>query len=48
MKTFEIEYTTSIEDRHKTTMSAADKTQAYMDFVTAHPKNYAITDMREI
>ena len=48
MKTFEIEYTTNIEDRHTTTMSAANKTEAYINFVCAFPKEYAITDMKEI
>ena len=48
MKTFEIEYTTNIEDRHTTTVDAEDKTKAYLTFVFEHPKHYAITDMKEI
>lgn len=48
MKTFEIEYTTNIEDRHTVTMMGASKTEVYLTFVVEHPKHYAITDMKEL
>ena len=48
MKEFEIEYTTNIEDRHTVIVEAEDKTKAYLKFAFAHPKHYAITDMKEI
>lgn len=48
MKTFEIEYTTNIDDRQKTTMTGDSKTDAYLKFVLAFPRHYAITDMKEI
>ncbi len=48
MKTFKIEYTTNIEDRHTTIIDAEDKTKAYLKFAFAHPKHYTITDIKEI
>lgn len=48
MKTFEIEYTTNIEDRRITTVQAEDLTKAYLSFALANPKHYTITDMKEI
>lgn len=47
MKTFEIEYTTNTEDRHKVTAQAENLTKAYVDFVVKHPRHYIITDMKE-
>ena len=48
MKTFEIEYTTKIEDRLTVTVKAKDITEAYLNFVVANPRHYTITDMKEI
>lgn len=48
MKTFEIEYTTNIEDRKNVTVKAKDVTEAYLNFVYAHPIHYAITDIKEL
>ena len=48
MKNFLIEYTTNLEDRKTTTAQATTYTQAYMNFVCGNPKNYIITDMKEI
>jgi hypothetical protein len=48
MKTFEIEYTTNIEDRHTETVQAQDLTKAYLEFIVSHPKHYTITDIKEI
>lgn len=48
MKTFEIEYTTDLDDRHTTTAEGKTLTEAYMNFVCANPKAIIITDMKEI
>lgn len=48
MKTFEIEYTTNMDDRHITTVTGETLTEAYVNFVCANPKTTIITDMKEI
>lgn len=48
MKMFEIEFTTNIEDRKTQTVKANSLTEAYLNFVLANPKHYAITDIKEI
>lgn len=47
MKTFEIEYTTNLDDRHKSTVTGETLTQAYVNFVVKMPKEIIITDMKE-
>lgn len=47
MKTFEIEYTTNLDDRKTVTVQANTLTEAYVDFALKHPKHYIITDMKE-
>ena len=47
MKSFEIEYTTNIEDRKTITIIARDITDAYLRFIFASPMHYAITDIKE-
>lgn len=47
MITYEIEYTTNLDDRKTVTMMGANKTDAYLKFVAAYPKHYIITDMKE-
>ena len=48
MKTFEIEYTTNVDDRKKAIVEGKDKTDAYLSFVVASPMHYIITEMKEI
>ncbi len=48
MKTFEIEYSTNIDDRHTVAVEAKDKTAAYLNFVIANPSHFIITEMKEI
>lgn len=48
MKTFEIEYTTNIDDRHTATVTGKTLTEAYVNFVVSNPKKIIITDMKEI
>ena len=48
MKTFEIEYTTDLDDRHTTTVKGKTLTEAYVNFVVDNPEAIIITDMKEI
>lgn len=48
MFNFEIEYTTNLEDRKKVTLKGASKTDVYLMFVSASPKHYIITGIKEI
>lgn len=48
MRRYEIEYTTNIEDRKTVTIVARDITDAYLQFTFTTPRNYAITDMKEV
>ena len=47
MKTFEIEYTTDLDDRHTATATGKTLTEAYINFVCANPEAIIITDMKE-
>ena len=47
MATYEIEYTTNLDDRHTVVMEGKDKTQVYLKFVCEHPKHYIITNIKE-
>ena len=47
MKTYDIEYTTNIEDRLTTFIEAENKTDAYLQFAFASPRHFTITDIKE-
>ena len=48
MKTFEIEYTTNLDDRITDVVEAPDFTKAYLKFTLEHPEHYIITDLKEV
>lgn len=48
MSTYEIEYTTNLEDRLTACLEGSSKTEAYLRFTMAHPIQYIIIDMKEI
>lgn len=48
MISFEIEYTTNIDDRQTVTLRGANITDVYLQFVCSSPKHYIITDIKEI
>lgn len=48
MKTFEIEYTTNIEDRKTITFAGTSITDVYLKFVSAFPTQYIITEIKEL
>lgn len=48
MKHYEVEYTTNMDDRKTITMVGADTTDVYLKCVTAFPKHYIITNIREL
>ena len=48
MITYEIEYTTNLDDRKTVTLKGASLTDAYLSFVAASPMHYIITDIKEI
>ena len=48
MKHYEVEYTTNIDDRKTITVVGADTTDVYLKCVTAFPKHYIITNIREL
>ena len=48
MINFEIEYTTNLDDRKTVTLRGASITDVYLNFVSASPKHYIITDIKEV
>lgn len=48
MTTFEIEYTTDLDDRHTMVMLGINKTEVYLKFVAASAMHYIITDIKEV
>mgnify|MGYP003538164950 CR=1 FL=1 len=48
MKNFVIEYSTNFEDRQTVEVRALSNTDAYLRFMIAFPKQYKITDIKEI
>lgn len=48
MSTYEIEYTTNLEDRRTACLQGSSRTDVYIEFTLASPKHYIITDMKEI
>lgn len=48
MKSFEIEYTTNVDDRKTAIVEGKDKTEAYLRFIVDSPMHYIITDMKEV
>ena len=48
MSTYEIEYTTNLEDRLTVCLQGSSKTEVYLRFAMAHPIEFIITDIKEI
>ena len=48
MITYEVEYTTNIEDRKTMVMVGTSITDVYLRFALASPKHYIITGIREL
>lgn len=48
MKTYEIEYTTNLDDRKMVSLNNDSITDAYLAFVEKYPKHYIITDIKEV
>ena len=46
MINFKIEYTTNLDDRKTVTVRGMSVTDAYLNFVSASPKHYIITDIK--
>ena len=48
MISFEIEYTTNLDDRNTVTVRGTSITDVYLQFVFASPKHYIIASIKEI
>ena len=48
MTTYQITYTTNLEDRLTACLQGSSKTEVYLRFVMAHPIEFIIVDMKEI
>ena len=48
MITFEIEYTTNLDDRNTVTKRGTSITDVYLNFIAESPMHYIITDIKEM